>query len=198
MDMEANVVALVESNSTAALGPDPIEALVARLDEPQVELALQQILDHVDLLAILVVGLDGLIRRGDTIADALADGVNELKSATPPEGLPDLGGVLALARQATGLVGPLQAMMPNLEYLMRSNMLNPQVIDIASAATRAMAVGAADAQANRTSITGIRAMLKVLKDEDVGRALGFAVSIAKALGKELKLADAAPDPSLKS
>jgi uncharacterized protein YjgD (DUF1641 family) len=35
-------------------------------------------------------------------------------------------------------------------------------------------------------------MLRVLKDEDVSRALGFLVSIAKALGQELKSADPAP------
>jgi len=53
--------------------PDPAQALAKRLAEPRTAAAVNTLLDHADLLALLVSGLDGLVSRGDTITDSLAD-----------------------------------------------------------------------------------------------------------------------------
>jgi uncharacterized protein YjgD (DUF1641 family) len=37
-------------------------------------------------------------------------------------------------------------------------------------------------------VTGIRALLRALKDDDVSRALGWVLAIAKNLGQELRQA----------
>jgi len=46
--------------------PDPAQALAKRLAEPRTAAAVNTLLDHADLL-------DGLVSRGDTITDSLAD-----------------------------------------------------------------------------------------------------------------------------
>lgn len=177
------------------LAPDPIEGLVARLDDPSVAAAVHQLVDHVDLLAILLVGLDGLVSRGDTIAEGLAEGIDELRSADRPQGLPELSGLLALLTQLRSSAGALGGALPALERLLRSDLLDAQVIDAASTVSRAIAAGARRAQAEQARTSGVRALLRLLRDDDVALALGFVVSIAKALGQELRRGAAAAPPS---
>jgi hypothetical protein len=126
--------------------PDPAQALAERLAEPRTAAAINTLLDHADLLALLVSGLDGLVSRGDTITDSLADGVSEL-----------LG----------------------------SDLVDPKVIEIAALASRAVSTGAEQASRRDLRVTGVVGLVRALKDPDVSRALGFALSIAKALGREL-------------
>ena len=55
------------------------DALTAKLDDPQTAAALLTLLDHVDLLAILVQGLSGMIERSETIGASIGDGIVELR-----------------------------------------------------------------------------------------------------------------------
>lgn len=178
------MVAIIEP----ALDPDPVEALIARLDEPNVANGLHQLLDHLDLLAVLVNGLNGLMTRGDTISDSLADAVIEMRGAKL--GMPDLGQTLALVQHLGGLVTPLLNVLPSVESALQSDLGGVGLADIAGAASRAAVRGVQQATTERAQINGVRALLKVVKDPDVGRALGFIVAIAKALGQELKTLEA--------
>jgi hypothetical protein len=130
----------------AAQQPDPAQALAERLAEPRTAAAISTLLDHADLLALLVSGLDGLVSRGDTITDSLAYGLSEL-----------LG----------------------------SDLVDPKVIEIAALASRAVTTGAEHASRRDLRVTGVVGLARALRDPDVSRALGFALSIAKALGREL-------------
>ncbi|MEU3787872.1 DUF1641 domain-containing protein [Streptomyces sp900129855] len=174
----------------STLDPDPVEALVARLEEPNVARALHELLDHADLLAILIHGVDGLVSRGDTISDSLADAVTELRQVKPT-GLPEAGQVVQLVRHLSGLITPLLDVLPSIEAAVRSDVGGVGLADIAAAASRAAVRGTQQATSERAQINGLRAMLRVVKDPDVGRAIGFVVAIAKALGQELKALDAA-------
>nr|7UTD_Q Chain Q, Type 2 [NiFe]-hydrogenase Huc membrane adapter subunit [Mycolicibacterium smegmatis MC2 155]7UTD_R Chain R, Type 2 [NiFe]-hydrogenase Huc membrane adapter subunit [Mycolicibacterium smegmatis MC2 155]7UTD_S Chain S, Type 2 [NiFe]-hydrogenase Huc membrane adapter subunit [Mycolicibacterium smegmatis MC2 155]7UTD_T Chain T, Type 2 [NiFe]-hydrogenase Huc membrane adapter subunit [Mycolicibacterium smegmatis MC2 155] len=58
----------------------PVDGIRRRLDDPQVAEALNSLLDHADLLAVLVKGLDGFVRRGDDIANNLTSAIGELKA----------------------------------------------------------------------------------------------------------------------
>lgn len=138
----------------AAQQPDPGQALAQRLAEPRTAAAVNSLLDHADLLALLVSGLDGLLSRGDTITDSLADGAGELRAAV-------------------------------LEALIGSDLADPKVIEISGLASRAVTAGAEQAARNDLRVTGVVGLARALRDPDVSRALGFALSIAKALGREL-------------
>lgn len=152
-------VSLISSTGTPE---DPLDALAERLLDPKTASALNTLLDHAGLLAVLVSGLDGLITRGDTITESLASGAVELRAAQSA-GTGELGQLLVALRQLT----------------------RPEVVDVVGAASRAVAAGSHQTAADRTRISGIRGMLRAIKDPDVSRTLGFAVSIAKAFGREL-------------
>ncbi|EMF57077.1 DUF1641 domain-containing protein [Streptomyces bottropensis] len=174
----------------SALDPDPVEALVARLEEPNVAGALHELLNHADLLAILIHGVDGLMSRSDTISDSLADAVTELRQFKPA-GLPEASQMIELARQLSGLITPLLDVLPRIEDAVRSDVGGVGFPDIVAAASRAAVRGTRQAASEQTQVNGLRALLRVVKDPDVGRAIGFVVAIAKALGQELKALDAA-------
>lgn len=141
---------------------DPLDALAERMLDPKTANALNTLLDHADLLAVLVSGLDALARRGDTIADSLADGVTELR-AVQGAGNGELGQLLVALRQLS----------------------RPEVVDVVGSASRAIAAGSRQQAAQPSRIGGIRGLLRAIKDPDVSRALGFVVSIAKAFGSDL-------------
>ncbi|MHB1738469.1 MAG: DUF1641 domain-containing protein [Actinomycetes bacterium] len=177
---------------------DPVERVVARLDDPTVSTALHELLDHLDLLAVLVVGLDQMVGRGDTISDSLADGVHELRQVQGQSQLPDLSMVITLIRRLSALVEPLLDVLPSIERLMRSDLADPRVIDLGSMLSRAAVRGAEQAATHRTRVAGVRALMRMLKDEDIARGLGLAVSIAKALGQEARRTDGPGAPARSS
>lgn len=168
----------------AAQQQDPLIALAERLAEPRTAAALSTLLDHVDLLAVLVSGLDGLVSRGDIITESLIDGVTELRAAGEPART-NAAQVVATAQQLSTLTPVLLDKLPTLEALLGSDLADPKVIQLASMASRAAVAGAEQADRGEVKVTGVVGLLRSLKDPDVSRALGFVLSIAKALGKEL-------------
>lgn len=186
------MVSLVEPSPSSRLAPDPIESVIARLDEPGVVESLHKLIDHLDLLAVLVVGLDGLVSRGDTITDSIAGGINELRGSSqkPPV---DVAQLLSLGQRVADATPALLEFLPVVERIANSDLGDPRLIDVAATVSRAAVNGAYGSQAGSTTVSGIRSLLRMLKDEDVSRALGFAFSIAKALGQELN--SAKPNPT---
>jgi len=163
---------------------DQTHALAKRLAEPRTAAAINTLLDHADLLALLISGLDGLVSRSDTITESLADGVSELRAASEPTRV-NAAQLAATAKQLSALAPPLLEKLPVLEALLGSDLADPKVIELASMASRAVAKGAEQADRNGLKVTGVVGLLRALRDPDVSRALGFVLSIAKALGKEL-------------
>lgn len=184
------MVSLAEPNASAVMSPDPIEGVIARLDDPNVVAALHQLIDHVDLLAVLVGGLDELLRRGDTITESIGGALAELRGV---DKLPvDVSQLLTLGQQVAEATPALLEFLPVVERIANSDLGDPRLIDLAATVARSAVAGAVEAQAKAPTVTGIRSMLKLLKDEDVGRALGFVFTIAKSLGQELRRGDAHP------
>ena len=60
----------------------PADALRDRLDDPQIASSLNSLLDHADLLAVLVTGVDGLLRRGDEIGESVTAAVDEIRDSS--------------------------------------------------------------------------------------------------------------------
>ncbi len=67
-----------------AVAVTPADSVRDRLDDPQVAAALNTLLDHADVLAVLVSGLDGFVRRGDTITETVSSAVAEFRGASRP------------------------------------------------------------------------------------------------------------------
>ncbi|MET7392794.1 DUF1641 domain-containing protein [Dactylosporangium sp. NPDC005572] len=176
------MVSALDTNLDAGGPPEPINDLLARLAEPRTVESLNRLLDHLDLLALLVVGLDGLLSRGDTIADSIGEAVRELR---PAGSSVDVGQLLDIGQQCVAAAPAVLTMLPVLESVAASELSDPRLIDLASTVSRAAVRGAAEASREPAPKAGLRTLWRAYRDEDVARALAFVVTIAKALGQEL-------------
>jgi len=155
------------------VAPSPAEALRARLDEPQVAAALNNLLDHADLLAIVAVAFDGFLSRGDVIADTLAEAVGELRGA-------GVGNPLA-GVDVKGLVGSAKAAAPAIQNLL-GQVSDPRTVETVTQLTTAVA----EAKKNPAPApTGALALLRALKDPEVSAGLGFLLNVAKQFGRQI-------------
>ncbi len=164
----------------------PADELRARLDEPQVAAALNNLLDHADLLAIVAVALDGFFSRADVIADTLAEAVGDLRGVTANGSNPLAGvDIRGLATSVTALSGPVVAATPALTALM-AQISEPRTVEVA-AHLGAAVDEARTAMDSGTAVapTGALALLRALKDPDVSRGIGFFLEVAKAFGSRI-------------
>ena len=160
-----------------AVAVSPADQIRDRLDDPKVAASLNNLLDHADLLAVLVEGLDGFIRRGDLITESLTSAVGDFKSVSMAGVVPgadalkdvDLQGLAqSLAMLSTSLIGAAPALNTLLSQL------GP-----------ALAEGQAAAAADPGGPKGLFALWKVTKDPDVARGLGFMIHVARAFGRQV-------------
>lgn len=158
----------------------PIDALTERLNDPAVAASLVTLLDNAELLSTLVLGLSGMMERGDMIMDAVAEGVSDFKASggAGATGLPSPSELATVA-------GQLAASGPALTAVLDSAMVRPDTIALLSDVSEAATEGVATAKANGTEIGGVRDLFKTMRDPEVQRGLGMLVEIAKAFGRRL-------------
>ena len=157
-----------------------VDRLVDRLGEPQTAAALHTLLDNIELLAVIVNGIDGLARKGEVIGDTLAEVLAEARAAGKATGL-DLR---ETSQQLSTLIPTLAEASPAIRRILASPIVEPEPIGVLSEAAVALVKGLQTAQANQTRV-GLRGLLKVTKDEDVQRGLGFIIEVAKVFGSHL-------------
>ncbi len=164
---------------TAQHTHQPIDAVSERLNDPAVAASLVTLLDTAELLSTLVIGLAGLLERGDMIMDAVAEGVHDFKAAgVRPEGAPTLAELGEIA-------GQLSAAAPALARVNDSAMVEPATIDLLGMFSEAATEGAENARANKTEVTGVISAAKTLRDPEVQRGLGLVIEIARSLGRRM-------------
>ena len=157
-------------------GPSAI--LRERLDDPRVADALNTLLEHADLLAVLVTGLDGFVRRGDDITANLTSALGELKGQSV-----ELG---QLSSSLAQLSGGLVHAAPALTTLLNSPLTDPQGAEVIAALGDAMVSA-------RTSVPpaprGVRGLWKTLrgaaKDPDVARGVAYLLEVARVFGRRV-------------
>ena len=154
-----------------AVAMAPSDRIRERLDDPKVAEALNVLLDHAELAAVLVTGLDGFIRRGDTISDSLSSALTDLKGAPLSGAVPGAAAlktvdIQALAASLASLSATLVAATPVLSAL-------------------GEAVVEGKAAVGGTSPKGLFGLWKVTKDPDVGRGLNFMIQVARSFGRRV-------------
>ncbi|PND57913.1 hypothetical protein CRM90_10660 [Mycobacterium sp. ENV421] len=160
---------MTANGQTVATSPG--DQIRERLDDPAVAEALNTLLDHAELLAVLVSGLDGFIRRGDTISNSLSSALTELKGAPLGSAVPGAAAlkgvdIQALAASLAALSATLVAATPVLSAL------GEAVVDAKAAATVAPP-------------KGLFGLWKVTKDPDVGRGMNFMIQVARSFGRRV-------------
>lgn len=163
----------------------PIEELKKQLDDPAIASALGNILDHADLLAILVIGLDGFVSRSELIGDEVISSIGEMRELA--EGS-DLAGVNLAGLLSS--VTKLSAAIPAITRMVDSGLIDSLVNSIAQpAAVEALGhitKGVADGlSAPPVEIGGALSLLRQLKDPEVSRGLSFGLTMLKSIGAEL-------------
>lgn len=167
-------------------------ALEARLSDPRTVEALGVLLDHADLLAVLVEGLSGLVARSEVIGDSVLDGVKELReTAAGVQGELDLAG---LASAGVSLAGVLPQAAPRLVSAVTSGALDKLLataevsagaLDQVELLARGMVAGSEDFATRPVEVSGPVSLVKVMRDPDIKRAISFFATVAKAVGREL-------------
>lgn len=147
----------------------PVDALRERLGEPAVAASLNALLDHADLLAMMVIALDGFLSRGDVIISTMADAVSELRDAATKGDTP-------LGVDVKSLVGRANALRSALEQAGR-----PQVLEFLEQLTGAIADVQRPAPRGRRG--GVPALLRTLRDPDVLRGIDYFLQLAGAFGR---------------
>lgn len=164
------------------------DEVIARLDDPRIASSLSLILDHADLLATIIIGLDGLVRRAEVIGDSLASGVAEVRdlaaSSNGQRPWPSID-LAAVSDSITRLSAAAVDATPALDRLLHSPLTDPQTAEVLAEIGEALLEGKRAAAADPRGPKGVFALMRVTKDPDVSRGLGFMVQIARAFGKRL-------------
>lgn len=186
--MAAHASLIARPDGDEHIEVSPGDDLIQRLDDPQIASSLAVILDHADLLATLISGLDGLLRRADVIGDSLASGVNEIRDlAAASNGQrpwPSID-VAALSDSVTRLSAAVVDATPTLDRLLHSSLTDPQTADVLAEVGEALLEGKRAAAEDPRGPKGVFALMRVTKDPDVSRGLGFMIQIARAFGRRL-------------
>lgn len=159
--------------------PQPVDAVLERLNDPTIASSLVTLLDNAELLSTLVLGLSGFIERGDVIMDGIADSVAEFKASGGPL---DDASELSTIREATAVARQLAASAPLLAQVLDSAMARPETVELLSEVSQAATEGAARAREQDTRVGAVSAV-RSLRDPDVQRGLGVLVEIARSLGR---------------
>jgi hypothetical protein len=157
-----------------------VDRLVDRLGEPQTAAALHTLLDNIELLAVIVNGIDGLARKGEVIGDTLAEVLAEVRAAGQATGLD----IRTTSEQLSTLIPTLAEASPAIRRILDSPIVEPEPISVLSEAAVSLVKGLQAAQANQTRV-GLRGLVRATKDEDVQRGLGFIIEVAKVFGSHL-------------
>jgi len=157
-----------------------VDRLLDRLNDPTVAASLNSLLDNIELLAVLVAGLDGLARKGEVIGDTLAEVVDQIRSTTQSTGLDPL----QAAQQLGTIIPTLAAASPAINRILESPIVEPEPIDVLSETAVALVDGPKAAETGRTRL-GLMGILRATRDKDVQRGLGFVVEVARVFGRDL-------------
>lgn len=171
------------------LDMSPSEQVRAKLDDPRVAESLNNLLEHADLLAILVSGLDGLVRRSDEISDSLASAISEFKggakgSAPSIESMKDMAG--GFGQSLGPLLLALAGAAPAISELLTSRLTDPEATKVLVQLGDALVEGKTASDAHPNGPKGFFGILKAAKDPDVARGVGFLLQVAKAFGRQLE------------
>lgn len=167
----------------------PGDRVRERLDDPKVANALNTLLDHADLLAVLVSGLDEFVRRGETISNSLSSSVREVAGASISGAVPGADAlkgvdVAGLAASMATLSGALVAATPALNTLLTSRLTDPQAVDVVAKLGDAV-VEAKTAVGSAAAPKGLRGLWKTSRDPDIAKGLNFMIQVARSFGRRV-------------
>jgi hypothetical protein len=140
--------------------------------------SLKALIERLELAVFTLEALDGWLRRGEDIAQAMAQGASELRTAVP-----DLD-----VNKVREVLTALPPLVEAGKTLIDSGMLEPRTVAVLGGIGRSAAQSFDEAKSHQgpPRQLGVFALIRELKDPDVNRALDFLLRVAKAYGQSLK------------
>lgn len=163
---------------------EPMDDIRDRLNDPVVAQAVVLLLDHVEGLAVLAMGTDGFLRRGNTIMDTLADALGDAKAVAAASDL-DLATAREQAQQLLRLTGSVAESSGDISMLLQSGMLRGEVLTLLGQTADALVEAREQATDAEPEITGPVSAFRVLRDPEVQKGLTFLVGVARSLGRRM-------------
>lgn len=163
----------------------PVERLKDRLNEPEVAEALNQLLDNIELIAFSVAALDGFLRRGDEIADNVADSLAEVKLAGAPSEA-TVAELVATLSQLRKTAATVKSVVDSVEFsaLVQSGIFAPKMVGLVGQAANAMLESYEEFKRTPPVRPNPIALIKSLFDPDVQRTFSFLVGFARKFSQK--------------
>lgn len=185
-----------------------IETLLEKLENPEVVAALSSLLDNVDLLAVLIAGLNGLVQRSELMGEAIIDGFGDIRTLTGSVTAPEevmglnikavLGDVSELSKalpELTSMLPQLTSILPKvapglaeiadaglIDEFIRSGLTEARSVDQLGNLLKGVAKGI---NSKPVEVSGVLSLVRQVKDPDVSRGLGFALGLLQAIGAQI-------------
>ncbi len=193
-----NLPALIDALPELTASLPRLLELNRRLGEPATFEAINQVLDRIDLVAASLEMMDSFLRRGDEVADNMAESVREVVGMAPTEevamlstlaeALPQLLQILPLfvqmIPQLMEVTERLQTILESEEFaaLMSSGVFAPRTVGIIAEVGNAMVDGY-EATRRQPEPLSLWQLFRSMRDPEVRRALGFLVEFGSRLGQ---------------
>lgn len=185
-----------------------IETLLEKLENPEVVAALSSLLDNVDLLAVLIAGLNGLVQRSELMGEAIIEGFGDIRTMTGGVTAPEevmglnvkavLGDVSELSKalpELTSMLPQLTSILPKvapglaeiadaglIDEFTRSGLTEARSVDQLGNLLKGVAKGI---NSKPVEVSGVLSLVRQVKDPDVSRGLGFALGLLQAIGAQI-------------
>ncbi len=186
---------LAETASHADLESVATSGIVERLTDPATLNTLNRLLDFLPLIALVVEALDEFIRRGDTIADSVAESVNDLRNGGTQV---DLAALRRLAEVLPQIVetgaewidsGVLDQGLPKVVEagmgMIDAGMLDQEVVRTLGELGKAAVDSFHEAREGSFQPVGLWGLLRAMKDPEIQKLIGFGLTVAKAFSRKV-------------
>ncbi len=185
---------VADISATPAFQRLATSGLLEQLGDPTTIETLRALIGKLEMAAFALESVDGFLRRGDEIADGIADGVNDLRSAGAAIDMTELRRTLTTLPKLvaagnelveSGILDSMPTLVKAGNELVSSGLLDPAVVGQLAEVGHVFAQAYNTAKETHPKQHGTVALALKLRDPDINRALNFALRLAKAFGQNL-------------
>jgi hypothetical protein len=162
-------------------------------DEKTIE-TLRALIGKLEMAAFALESMDGFLRRGDDIAEGIAGGVEDLRSAGAAIDMTELRRTVSSLPKLvqagnelveSGILDSVPKLVGAGNELIASGLLDPAVVSQLAEVGHVFANAYNTAKETHPKQHGTIGLAMKLRDPDINRAFNFALRLAKAFGQNL-------------
>ncbi len=187
---------LAETATHADLQTLAESGVLERLTEPETLATINRLLDALPLLTFMAAALDEFLRRGDTVADSIADGVRELREGSEGLDAASIGKIVRTVQQLVDvgrdlidegvIVEGLPKVVTAGTEMIDAGMLDHEVVRTLGQLGKAAVDSYHEAMSRPIEpVGGLWGLLRLSKDPEIQKVIGLAAAIAKSFARKV-------------